>query len=500
MLNTINKDNRSRFPVIKIFLLFLSLALLNIIPVKSSSAEDGTVYKDGIYCYMITNEAENKVKLIGVECSDEKKELDIPGTVYLNDVNYTVEEVDFHWSYYENSKYNSFYDSVIKLNIADTFTGSLENPLYAFSNVRTIEFHGSVAPKKVEVYLWNGSENPDVLFIVPKDSEKVYANIIDISMEYYNGSDLYEMEIPMEPTIVSKVTDDIEYGCFNKNGFIYQVISSAKDGKGKVQLVGLTKQLHVTYLSLPEEITNNDCTYQLTKLCKFSLVNCGATVIDIPDTVTEMESSIFDYKVELLFLSKNCKVIPARMITDENNVSHLRFVSVPEGVTTISENAFFNQMQNEGSIILPNTIKSLGKKSIYSFKLVTFLNKKPIAGIVSAIKSGTTVKVNSTTKSTYRSALGDKVSVVSAKNVVKSTKLSVNKSSLTIGRLQTKTLKGTLKKGSNETVFWLSSNTDIFKISEKGTISPKKAGTAYAIAYTRTSGLHKSVKITVTDK
>jgi len=78
-----------------------------------------------------------------------------------------------------------------------------------------------------------------------------------------------------------------------------------------------------------EEVTNNGYTYKPTKLYRFSLIGCGATTIIIPDTVIEMESWIFDKKVELLFLSRNCKVIPRGLISDENNESNLRFLYVP---------------------------------------------------------------------------------------------------------------------------------------------------------------------------
>jgi hypothetical protein len=305
------------------------------------------------------------------------------------------------------------------------------------------------------------------------------------------------MDIPMTPTVITKAAGKIENGVFANNGLLYQVTSSAKQGTGTVQLIGITNEKKLSYLQLPKELTNNSFTYRLTKLCKFSLVRIGAAVIVVPDTVIELESAVFDKQVELLFLSKNCKVLPSNMITDENDDSSLRFVYVPNGVTTISDKAFSDIMVNEGSIILPTSIKSLGKQALYSFKYVTFLNKKPIAKISSAIKSGTTVKVNSTVKSTYQKALGNKISVVSSKNVVRSTKLTVNCSNLKLNTPQTSTLKGTLSKGSNETVFWLSTDTDLFEISSKGVVTPHKTGTAYAIAYTRTSGLYKAVKVTV---
>ena len=330
--------------------------------------------------------------------------------------------------------------------------------------------------------------------------EAAYSKVIHEYMNYGVWSDLHEKTIDLTPTIAAAETSDIEYGCFSMDGLIYQVISSAKGKTGAVQLIGVTGMLDYSYLALPEKVTNNGYTYKLTKLCSFGLIACGATAVKVPDSVTEMESGVFDYKVELLYLSKNCRIVPSFLTTDENHASNLRFVSIPEGVTTISTRAFYGSSENENSIILPTTIKTLGEGSLKGFDLVTFLNKKPIGNISSAIKSGATVKVNKASVSTYKASLGSKAKVIEAKNVVKAAKLSVSKNSLQLDTYKTYKLTGTLTKGSNETVFWFSSDPGIFELSSNGTINPKQAGTAYAIAYTRTSGLLKAVKVTVANK
>ncbi|HHX12338.1 MAG TPA: hypothetical protein GX731_05910, partial [Clostridiales bacterium] len=253
---------------------------------------------------------------------------------------YAITKLDINWEYYENSSYKELYNKVKKITFADNFTGSVLDPIYPFPSVRTIEFQGSNTPDKVYVSLSNRSKNPDVVFIVPKGTETAYSNVIEENISYYNGSDLYEMEIPMKPTIIAKGTDKVENGVFANNGLLYQVTSSAKNGKGKVQLIGITNEMKHSYLNLAKELKNNGFTYELTKLLKFSLVRIGATEIVVPDTVTEMESYVFDKQVELLYLSKNCKVIPKNMITDENQESNLKYVYIPKEVTTIAANAF----------------------------------------------------------------------------------------------------------------------------------------------------------------
>ncbi len=491
-------DEKKRPLKMLTLLILLAVAVL-FLPKKAWATEKQMTYTDDIYQYIITDEDKREVSLIGLTIRTTMMELLIPGKVLIQEQEYTVAALDIHWNYYENTADKRFYESVKKLIFADSFRGIVEQPLFAFPQVRTLEFLGTTAPQGIRVSLSNRSTNPDIVFLVPEGTEAAYRGIIEETMSYYNGSDLYEMDLPMRPTIITKETDKIENGVFSRDGLLYQVTASARNGRGKVQLIGITNEKKHPYLKLPKELTNNDFTYELTKLSKFSLVRIGATVIVVPDTVTEMESSVFDRQLELLFLSKNCKLIPGNMITDENNESSLRFVAVPEGVTTISDNAFANIMKNEGSIILPSSIKTLGKQSLHSFKLVTFLNKKPINKLSAAIKNGSTVKVNSSSIAAYQKALASKFTIVSAKNVVKSTKLTVNSSSLSLNTSQTKTLKGTLSKGSNETVFWLSTEPSIFSISSQGVVNPKKAGSAYAIAYTRTSGLHQAVKITVTD-
>ncbi len=482
-------------------LLFILILTAMVSLPKKAYAADETVYQDGMYRYRITDETKKEVLLIGIDYTKPMKEVSIPGKALIDGTEYTVSEVNLLYGYNRDEASQEFYQSVEKLKILDTFTGTLQSPLYVFENIKTVELLGkTLLPEKIYVSVWNIKKNPDVLFLVPEGYEKEYKNIIDISMEYSAFSDLYEHTIKMMPTIVASETVAAEYGCFNVDDLIYQVTSSAKNGIGEVQLIGISKRLNISYLALPEQVRSNGYTYKLTKICTYGLLGINAAAIVVPDTVTVMESHSFGNTIELLFLSKNCKVIPSWLITNEDSSSNLRFVYVPEGVTTLSDNAFNFISRNQSSVILPTTIKSVGKKSLYGLNLVTFLNKKPVASVASAVKDGTTVKVNKSVVSTYKKQFSKKISVVAAKDIVKSTAITVSKSNLKLDTSATYTLKGSLTKGSNETVYWLSTDTDIFDISSKGVLNPKTAGTAYAVAYTRTSGLQKPVKVTVTDK
>lgn len=481
--------------------LFLILILYLFLPIKIQAKSD-EIYKDGSYIYQVLSKEDKTLSLIGIEPNEDLEELIIHGLVVINGDSYTVLEVDINYSYYTNEEYLSYYESIEKVTIADNFIGILRSLEFAFPNLKIVDFNGTVAPREVVISVFNKKDVLDLLFLVPTGLEDIYRDVIKYDMNYYFGNDLYERSIPLTPTIVSKNKEcEIEYGFFQKKGVLYNVTESASKKTGKVSIIGLTyafRELDNSYLSLPEEVENNGYEYKVTHIAKFGLVGAKSKVVKLPHSIASMDSSILDSSVELLFLSKNCKTIPSNIIADENNESSLRFVSVPKGVTTIRENAFNQIPRNTSSIILPSTIKTIGNKSLYQFKLVTFLNKKPITNIKGAIKNGTTVKVAKSSITSYKSILGSKVTVVEAKTITKASKITLNKTSLSLKKNASQTLKATLTKGSNETIYFLSSNPDVVTVSSKGVIKGKEIGTAYIVAYTRTSGLTTKVKITVT--
>ena len=463
-------------------------------------AKDNDIYKDGMYVYKITSEEDKTVSLIGIESPYETNEVLIPGNVTIQGASYTVEEVRIEYSYYENIKYEDFYKNVEKVNIAENFIGTVQNLNYGFPKFNTMEFYGHITPKAINVEIPNSDEMSDILFIVPVGMESAYKKIINYSINYYYHSDLYEHSIPLTPTIVTDDESNFEYGMFQSKGIIYKVTKTGAKGIGEVSLIGLTRlfdEYDNSYLSIPSKVEHDEYSYNVTHIAQNGLVGAKAKVIVLPSTITSMDSYILDKYVELLFLSKNCKIIPSNIITDENNESNLQFVSIPFGITTINENAFHQIALNTSSTILPTSIKSVGNKALYQFKLITFLNEKPIKNIKTAIQNGTTVKVDKESMKAYQSAVNLKVKVIAAKNIVNSTKLTLNKSNLALSINKSFALKGTLSKGSNETIYYLSTNPDVVSVSTKGVVKGISSGTAYIVAYTRTSGLHNIVKVTV---
>jgi len=454
------------------------------------SVDDSIEYQNGIYHYEIIDEAKKEVRLVKIDVPENKDTIEIPGEVYIHDSEYKIAE----YNLIDQEKSGS----VRKMIVLDSFTGELVHSSYDFPNVDTIEFLGRKLPKRVYLGVRNGIGPLDILILVPKGLESAYKSIISSSLGYENGGDLTEKSVTLNPTIVSKVTEDIEYGIFDKNKIIYQVTKSGKDKTGEVTLIGLQGEgVHKdTYLSLPETVTNNGYTYKLTAIDSSGLINSKAKIIVIPDTVTKMDGGIFSPGAQLIFFSKNCKELPGWLFY-YGTYSYVEFMYVPEGVTTISRDAF-NFGMKSGSIILPSTIKKLERGSLSDFKLVTFLNKKPISNIKSALGEETTVKVNKSAASAYKKVIGSKATVVNAKDIVKATKITLNKSKLSLVKDETTAITAKLTKGSNENVYWMSSDEDIVKVSSKGAVTAKKEGTAYIVAYTRTSGLHKAIKVTVT--
>lgn len=452
------------------------------------SVDDSIEYQNGIYHYEIIDEAKKEVRLVKIDLPENTDTIEIPGEVYIHDSEYKIAEYDL----IDQEKSSS----VRKIIVLDSFTGELVHSSYDFPNVDTIEFLGRKLPKRVYLGVRNGIGSLDILILVPKGLESAYKSIISSSLGYENGGDLTEKSVTLNPTVVSKVTEDIEYGIFDKNGIIYQVTKSGKDKTGEVTWIGFQGKNKDTYLSLPETVTNNGYTYKLTAIDSFGLINSKAKIIVIPDTVTKMGGGIFEPGAQLIFFSKNCKELP-RGLFYYGTYSYVEFMYVPEGVTTISRDAF-NFGMKSGSIILPSTIKKLERGSLSDFKLVTFLNKKPISNIKSALGEETTVKVNKSAASAYKKVIGSKATVVNAKDIVKATKITLNKSKLSLAENETTAITAKLTEGSNENVYWMSSDEDIVKVSSKGAVTAKKEGTAYIVAYTRTSGLHKAIKVTVT--
>ncbi len=469
----------------------LLLVLCVVFGATNAEAKDSAIYEDGIYRYQITNDIKKEVTLIGFEIDDSTEELIIPGKTIIANKEYTITQFSLQYSYF-NNKYNG----VKKIIVSEDFEGDFII-WSSFYNVKSYEFKGNIPPKTIKIHYFHSGDWKDlnVAFKVPAGKEEDYRKNIKFILE--NSGNEYEYQI--EATIVTSDKEDIEYLFFQADGLLCQVIKSGATGSGEVKLVQSYKSDY-GYYKLQDTVKYNGYDYKITKLGSFSL-GARNQVISIPDTVKELESEVFNQYPEIIFLSKNIKEIPANIISvyDEDDYSYLKFIYVPEGVTTIKDKAFEIFMMNKASIILPKSITSLGKNSLYGFKLVTFLNDKPIVNITSAIENCTTVKVSKNGLNQYRKLLSNNILMEEAKNVVKSTSLSVNKKNININTATSYTLVGTLSEGSNETVFWNSSNNDIFDISSKGVVNPKRAGTAYAVAYTRTSGLHQVVKVTVTE-
>lgn len=456
-------------------------------------ANVSTEYEVGMYRYQITDEIKKEVNLIGITLPEYVTDIHIPAEVQINNSLYKITRVNLY-------KVTGG-SQVEKVTISESFKGSFQQDSFDFPNVSVIEFLGKdIVPSEIYITVGTSAKVLQIPIIVPKEVKKQYEKILYYHFASDVSGDLTEKGFDLKPLLVSDLSEaeELEPGIFHKKGIIYQVIKSGEKGVGEVSLINL-KESHkdsYSYLSLPKTVTNQGSTYELTEIDSFGLRNNKAKIIIIPDSVKKMGTGIFDPFAKLIFLSKNCKEITGYLF-DYESYTDVEFISVPEGVTTIGRNAF-NFGKKSGSIIVPSTVKNIEKNALSDFKLVTFLNKTPVANVKAVIGTDTTVKVNKSVINLFKKAIGSKADIVKAKDIIKSSKITLDKTSLTVKKGKTASIKATLTKGSNENVYWMSSDDSIITVSNKGVITGKKEGTAYIVAYTRTSGLHKAVKVTVT--
>lgn len=235
----------------------------------------------------------------------------------------------------------------------------------------------------------------------------------------------------------------------------------------------------------------------------------------MPDTVKVIGSNLFDHKVTHVFLSKNIKTIPGSLFTSENGDYPLKFFYIPEGVTKICSNAFAKGVfDNITEMIIPGSVKTIEADALASLKTIVFMGGTPTKDLYKALGSGSkayiysntyakskVIKTSGGSKAAYQKALKNyigKMTFTTKKDITKATEMTLNTNTVTLSKGRTYRIKAILSgKGTNETVQWVSADTAVANISSKGTITGVSKGTTYVMAYTLTTGLHQTVKVTV---
>lgn len=447
------KENTNRrFLTARGFLTAAAAAVLPILVIAAAvpaAAKESEVIEDGVFRFTADKET-GALTLIGCEFEEGQEELAVPGQVVSDGRSLAVTDIKISWQYYDEAQEQEWYRAVRDIVIPASVTGEVTGLTEAFTELEYVEFKGSRPPEAVRT-------EPGPVFIVPDGKEEGYRQVIESEFYYSRYSDLTEKNIRVEPDIAVSREEKTERGFFDEDGLYLQVTKKAGDGTGHVSLIGL-KEEKETFYELPGIVEHDGYRYEITELTVFSLVGSGAKIIVLPDTVTKMGSAVFDQELEVLFLSKNCPVIPAKMIMSEPDWCSLKYVHIPDGVETISDRAFDFTNQSVGTVRIPKDV-SVGAEALGCFDEVIYGEKDEDGA-----------------------------------------KLEPAETEVKVGMLDETKLAASLSGNSKEDVVWASSDTELFEITDGGIVNPKKAGTAYAFAYTENSGLYGAVKVQIKGK
>lgn len=462
-------------------------------------------FTDGIFTFTVSDENAKTVTVTACHPDAAAEKVEIPGQVDYQNQTYTVTSVTGRPEVFYHDDEATHPYKVKTLMLPSTITGNVTGIDWYLPDLEAVVFTGNTAPAKFEL------RSVDVIIYVPKGSVEAYQKVTKASYEY-SRSDLYEATFDLVPNIVEAREENVEANDFWKDGFLYQVIEKAGSGTGKVKLLGNYNKS--SFVMLPDTVTNGIYTYQLTQLGSISLCGSRAKYFVIPDTVTKMDSYVFDNDATHIFLSKNCTTIPTHLIAGgENGDISLKYLYIPEGVKEISANAFSKaSFNNLNSMIIPSSVQTIGQDAFASIKTIVFMNSKPVKNLVKALSSdkkayansyakSKIIKTSANSKKAYQKALHGyayKVTYKTKKTVVKASSLKVSKTSVSLGKGKKSVIKAALSsKKANETVQWSSTDNAIAKVSANGTIAAVKKGTAYVIAYTQTTGLYQMIKVMV---
>jgi hypothetical protein len=462
-------------------------------------------YSDGIFTYKILDKDTKEVSIIKCTPDLTTTQIEIPSQVQIAGITYQVTAVGgAGLDMFYNDNTEQYHVNSIKF--PEGITGTITNFDSYLPELKALIFEGSKPPKSIE------TTRLSTVIYVPDGTQEIYSKIIHARYEY-SKSGLYETTFELEPNVVAIGTEEVEDNYFIKDNMIYEVVAKAGSTIGKVKLLGNYLSVGQTYLKLSGTVTNKNYTYQLTELGTISLCGTWAKWIFLPDTIKTLESYVFDDKVTHVFLSKNIKTIPSKLFTGENREYSLKFIHIPEGVTTISNNAF-GSFYHIYSMILPSTINSIGENALASVKTIVFMRQKPVANLYKALginykafiygnsyAKSKVIKVAAQSVSSYQKAIKNysyKATIKEKKAVIVASKININQTTINVSKGNKKEIIAKLTgKKANEIIQWNSANTNVATVSKNGVITGVKKGTTYVLAYTQTSGLYKIIKVVV---
>ena len=134
----------------------------------------------------------------------------------------------------------------------------------------------------------------------------------------------------------------------------------------------------VTSIKIPSNVESNGQTYTVTSIGDDAFASCHITSVDIPDSVTVIDSWTFIECTDLTSVD-----IPDSVTSIANGAfsecRSLTSVTIPDGVTSIGNNAFY-RCSRLTSVTIPGSVTSIGERAFEdcdSLKIITFEGTVP---------------------------------------------------------------------------------------------------------------------------
>jgi hypothetical protein len=294
----------------------------------TASKSDGIVTKftvDGIN-YHVTS---LKDKTVEVSRGDYSGDIVIPETVTYNDTEYTVTgigEEAFTWLDITSLKFpatisfiNYVYGcgSLKNVEISESVTQISDWTFGGCPSLATITCLNPVPPTLGwEVF----SDCPIIAVYVPSESVKAY-QAADGWQNFY----ILDIASKSDELVTNFTVDGINYS-----------VTSLKDNN-----VSIVAGDYSGDIVIPETITYNDVTYNVTSINSSAFENSSLTSIKLPSSITTIRDHAF----------KNCSSLtsielPSSLRTIESwafeACTSLKSIELPESLTTIEDGAFYN--------------------------------------------------------------------------------------------------------------------------------------------------------------
>ncbi len=510
-----------------VFVILLCVSALNI---KAQNV--GDVFKVGQLSYMIFKTSPAEVYLVGEASERPKGDVIIPSQVKFKDVDYTVTTIQrFAFNNCKELTSVQIPKSVIKINpnafIACTLLKAInvaeDNPNYMsengilFTKDKTVLVQYAIGKTETEYVMPNTVKiiEEGSFFCTTLTKITIPNSVTTIGKGAFDSAHLSSITIPK---LVTNMGENVFYRCTKLTSI--NVVEenknySSKDGvlfnKEVTTLIKYPESKEDKEYKIPKTVTNIElcafasCKYLFSLTIPKSVKQIGHTAfawskilvinseIEDPSKVTLGGRLIF-------YLDKdNCKLyVPSGTLAKYKNAEQwkeLKYI-IEEKVTGISLNETSKELKiNETYTLVPTinpeeaTIKELTWESSNA-KIVKVDNK----GVITGVADGDAIITATTIDGNFKATCNVNVT----KQAV--TGITLNETSKELKINETFTLKVTLKPddATNKNITWISSQTDIATVDNKGVVTALAVGKTTITATAEDNGLTATCEVTVT--